>query len=99
MRYNVNPKLVWIDLEMTGLNPAKHVILEIASVVTDGDLKIIAEGPNIAINHPEKIMRDMETWSRDHHKASGLLARANDSLYDHKKAEQETLDFLSAHCK
>jgi oligoribonuclease len=60
---------------MTGLNPAKHVILEIASIVTDDDLKIIAEGPNIAIYHPEKIMMDMETWSREHHKASGLLDR------------------------
>jgi oligoribonuclease len=95
----VSPKLVWIDLEITGLNSEKHVILEIASIVTDDDLKIVAEGPNIVINHPEKIMKEMETWSRDHHKASGLLDRVYASSYDHKKAEQETLDFLSEHCE
>ena len=95
----MNPKLVWIDLEMTGLNPAKHVILEIATLVTDDDLEVVAEGPNIVINHPKKIMKDMETWSRDHHKASGLLDRVYASSYDHKKAEQETLEFLSVHCE
>ena len=95
----MNPKLVWIDLEMTGLNPDKHVILEIASIVTDDDLKIVAEGPNIVIGHPEKIMKEMEMWSRDHHTASGLLDRVYASTYDHKKAEEETLDFLSGHCE
>ncbi len=95
----MSSKLVWIDLEMTGLNPVKHVILEIASIVTDDNLEIVAEGPNIVINHPEEIMKDMETWSREHHKASGLLDRVYESSYDHKKAEQETLDFLSGHCE
>ena len=99
MRCNVSPKLVWIDLEMTGLNPEKHVILEMATIVTDDDLKIVAEGPNIVINHPEKVMKEMEAWSRDHHKASGLLDQVYASSYDHRSAEKETLDFLSLHCE
>ena len=87
--------LVWIDLEMTGLNPDRNVILEIASVVTDGDLEIIAEGPNMAINYPEETLLEMEEWSRRHHGDSGLLDRAMASRYDCRSAEIETLEFLS----
>ena len=67
--------LVWIDLEMTGLDPETMVILEIASIVTDSDLNIIAEGPHLAINYPEIVLESMEEWSRNHHQASGLLDR------------------------
>ena len=95
----VNSKLVWIDLEMTGLNPEKHVILEIATIVTDDGLNIVAEGPNIVINHPEKVLKQIEVWSRDHHKASGLLDRVYASTHDHQSAEKETLDFLTLHCE
>ena len=95
----MDSKLVWIDLEMTGLNPEKHVILEIATIVTDNDLSIVAEGPNIVINHPGKILKDIEPWSRDHHKASGLLDRVYASTHDHQSAEKETLNFLSAYCE
>lgn len=91
--------LIWIDLEMTGLDPERMVILEIASVVTDDDLEIIAEGPNIAINHPEETLKEMEEWSMIHHSASGLLNRVKASPYDCRHAEQETLKFLSAHCR
>ncbi|MFH1351898.1 MAG: oligoribonuclease [Pseudomonadota bacterium] len=91
--------LVWIDLEMTGLNPDKGVILEIATIVTDDELEILAEGPNIAINYPEEILRNMDEWSRSHHQASGLLDRIKGSLYDCQRAEQETLNFISSFCK
>jgi oligoribonuclease len=91
--------LVWIDMEMTGLDPEKMVILEIASVVTDENLDIIAEGPNIAINHPEEVLAQMEEWSMNQHKISGLLDRARVSNYDCRYAEQATIKFLSAHCK
>lgn len=91
--------LVWIDLEMTGLDPEKMVILEIASIVTDENLEIIEEGPHIVINHPENVLDRMEEWSRSHHKASGLLDRVRESKYDCFHAEKETLIFVSKHCK
>ena len=91
--------LIWIDLEMTGLDPEKMVILEIAAVVTNNELEIIAKGPNIAINYPDEILQSMEEWSMIHHKKSGLLDRVKSSSYDCQKAEQEILDFISIHCK
>ena len=94
-----NGNLVWIDLEMTGLDPGRHVILEIASIVTSGSLDIIAEGPNMAVNHAPEAFAAMEDWSRRHHEASGLTARAMASEYDTRSAEDETLAFVSAHCK
>ena len=90
--------LIWVDLEMTGLDPEKDVILEIASVVTDDRLELVAEGPNIAIKCPEVILVGMDEWNRTQHKASGLLDRVRASTTDCRKAEQETLAFLSAHC-
>ena len=90
--------LVWIDLEMSGLNPERHVILEIASIVTDERLNIVAEGPEIAINHPKHVLSEMEEWSQKQHQSSGLLDRVKDSIYDCRLAEQNILDFLSPHC-
>lgn len=83
---------------MTGLDPENMVILEIASIVTDTDLNIIAEGPNMAINHPSDAIDRMEDWSREHHTASGLLDRALHSEFDTEGAEKATLDFLKAYC-
>lgn len=94
----MNERLVWIDLEMTGLDPEKEVILEIATLVTDGDLHIIAEGPNVAVHHPDTVLEHMEEWSRVHHGESGLTKRARDSVLDTRLAEQETLGFLRQHC-
>ena len=91
--------LIWIDLEMTGLDPEKHVILEIATVVTDGDLTLVAEGPNIVIHHPKEILVTMDQWAETHHEASGLLERVQASPYDCKKAEQMTLEFLRLYCR
>ncbi len=90
--------LIWIDLEMTGLDPDKMVILEIASIATDADLNIIAEGPHVAINYPESVLDNMEEWSRTHHQASGLLDRVKASPFDCSQAEQATLEFVSTHC-
>ena len=90
--------LVWIDLEMTGLDLEKMVILEIASIVTNDELDILAEGPEIAIHHPKHVLANMEEWSREHHSASGLLDRVMGSNLDSRKAEQITLDFVSVHC-
>ena len=91
-------RLIWIDMEMTGLKPEEHVILEIASVVTDDQLEIVAEGPNIAINVREEALDHMEDWSRVHHEKSGLLDRVRTSSDVCRSAEEKTLEFLSKHC-
>jgi oligoribonuclease len=94
-----NERLIWIDLEMTGLNPDRGGILEIASLVTDGELHILEEGPNLAIRHPAPVLEAMEEWSATHHKASGLLDRVRASTHDTRGAEQATLAFLKTHCR
>lgn len=86
--------LIWIDLEMSGLDPDVHVILEIAAVVTDSNLHILAESPDVVIHHPEHVLDAMEKWSREHHTASGLLDRVHASSCDLKEAEQTMLAFL-----
>ncbi len=91
--------LIWIDLEMTGLDIERHVILEIASIVTNANLEIVAQGPDIAIRHPEHVLSEIDEWSRDHHQASGLMDRVRASNYTSQSAEKETLDFLSRYCK
>jgi oligoribonuclease len=83
---------------MTGLNPAEHVILEIASVVTDDQLEIVSEGPNIAISVEKEALDHMEEWSRIHHEKSGLLDRVRNSPDVCRNAEEETLKFLSDYC-
>ncbi len=87
--------LIWIDLEMTGLDPFKDRILEIATVVTDTDLRILAEGPVIAIRQSDAVLAAMDEWNSSHHGASGLLARVRASDRDEARAESETLAFLS----
>jgi oligoribonuclease len=88
-----------MDMEMTGLDHEKGVILEIATVVTDDSLEVVAEGPNLAIHHPEEVLRNMEEWSKEHHQASGLLDRAKTSEVDNETAEAMTLEFLARHCE
>ena len=87
-------RMVWIDMEMTGLNPEIHVILEIATIVTDENLKIIEEGPVIAIKRTEAEMDRIEEWSKKTHTNSGLLERSNRSLKSVQEAEKITLAFL-----
>ncbi len=91
-------RLVWVDLEMTGLDPRKCVILEIAAIVTDNELNIIAESPVIAIKHSDKVLDGMEAWSRFHHKKSGLTAECRASKIRLKKAEEIILGFVRTHC-
>jgi len=95
----LNRRMIWIDLEMTGIGPEEHVILEIATLVTDHDLEVVAEGPNIAIHYPQDVLATMEQWSRTHHEASGLLDRVRSSPHDCKEAEDMTLTFLARHSK
>ena len=91
--------LVWLDLEMTGLDPKKCTILEIGVIVTDSNLEIIEEGPCIAIHHPKKVLEGMEAWSRFHHRKSGLTEECHKSKISLKKAEEAALKFVKVHCK
>ncbi|MGH8327406.1 MAG: oligoribonuclease [Steroidobacteraceae bacterium] len=87
--------LIWIDLEMTGLSPTTDHIIEIATLVTDRDLEIFAEGPVMAIHQPEAVLARMDEWNQKHHGSSGLVERVRESPYSAADAERRTLTFLS----
>jgi oligoribonuclease len=91
--------LVWMDLEFSGLDPDTNVILEIATLVTDAQLNILAEGPQLAIHHPDRLLQGMDDWNKKHHKASGLLERVKTSRESHKTAQEKTLRFIAQYCK
>ena len=91
--------LVWLDLEMTGLDPKKCTVIEIGVVITDNQLEIVEEGPAIAIHHSDKTLNGMEAWSRYHHKKSGLTEACRASKVSLKKAESQVLHFIQKHCK
>ena len=86
--------LVWIDLEMTGLNPECDVIIEIATIITDNNLDIIAYGPDLIINQPDEILQTMDEWNSRTHQASGLLDAVKKSTLSFKEAEEQTLNFI-----
>ena len=86
--------LIWIDIEMTGLEPQQDQIIEIATVVTDNNLEILAQGPVIAIHQPVSVMNAMDQWNTQHHGDSGLIARVLASSSSLRDAEIETLNFL-----
>jgi oligoribonuclease len=87
--------LIWIDLEMTGLDTDRDSILEIATVVTDSQLNVLAEGPELAIAHPLDALEAMDEWNRNQHRHSGLWDRVVSSTVTAGQAEAATLDFLS----
>jgi len=87
--------LIWMDLEMTGLNPFRDQIIEIATIVTNNALEVLEEGPVIAIDQPEHLLAAMDDWNKQHHGASGLLERVRASTYDEQRAERETIEFLA----
>ena len=86
--------LVWIDLEMTGLDPQNDVIIEVATVITDANLVVLAEGPVIAIHQPDEVLAAMDEWNTNQHTRSGLVERVRSSRHDAASAEQATLEFL-----
>jgi len=92
-----NSKLVWIDLEMTGLDPEKERIIEMATIITDSELNTVAEGPVIAISQPEGLLDAMDEWCTNTHGASGLTQRVKESNVTEAEAEQLTLEFLKEH--
>ena len=87
--------LIWIDLEMTGLDPDTDQIIEIATIVTDSQLEILAEGPVVAVHQPDSILDRMDEWNTSHHTGSGLVERVRSSKHTTQTAEQATLEFLS----
>jgi oligoribonuclease len=87
--------LIWLDLEMTGLDPKLHKIIEIATIVTDSDLNILAEGPVIAIYQPQSELDKMDGWNVKHHGDSGLIERVKASHCNESDAQRMTLNFLS----
>jgi len=87
--------LIWIDLEMTGLKPDTDSIIEIATIVTDKELTILAEGPVMAIHQPEETLARMDDWNQRQHGSSGLLARVRASRISAPEAEARTLEFLA----
>ena len=88
-------RLIWLDLEMTGLDTGSDSIIEIATIITDSDLNELAEGPVFAIRHSEQVLQEMDDWNTEHHRASGLWQRVIDSQADMRQAEQGTLEFLA----
>lgn len=89
--------LIWIDLEMTGLNPEQDRIIEIATIVTDSNLHVIEEGPVFAIHQSDALLNGMDEWNTTHHNESGLVERVRESVIDERKAEVATLEFISKH--
>lgn len=91
-----NDNLVWIDMEMTGLDPETCVVLEIATIVTDPQLNVLAEGPVIAVHQPDSVLDNMDPWCIETHGKTGLTDRCRASTTSVEAAAQQTIDFLSA---
>jgi len=92
----VAANLVWMDLEMTGLDPETDVIIEMATVITDSELNVLAEGPVLAVNQPEAKLAAMDEWNTTHHTSSGLVERVRKSAVSEREAEARTLAFIEA---
>lgn len=86
--------LIWIDLEMTGLNPDSDLIIEIATIVTDQNLNILSQGPVLAVHQSDAALAAMDEWNQHHHGQSGLIERVKASTVDDAEAERQTIEFL-----
>ena len=93
----MSKELVWLDLEMTGLDPKRHRIIEIATIITDSELNVIAEGPDLVIHAHDKILERMNDYVHEMHHRSGLLDEVRKSTITVEDAENQTLDFLNEH--
>lgn len=98
MPKETDDRMVWIDLEMSGLDPDKERVLEMALLVTDGKLEIIAEGPELVIKQDDALLEGMDAWNRKHHGESGLIERVRASEIDDAMADAQAVAFLREHC-
>lgn len=89
--------MVWMDLEMTGLDPERERIIEIAALITDSELEIVAEGPNLIIHQSDELLAAMDEWNTKHHGDSGLTKRVRESTLDEETAAQALLEFMEQH--
>ena len=87
--------LIWIDLEMTGLDPNEDRIIEVATLITDPELNVLAEGPSIAVKQSDELIAGMDDWNQKHHSATGLIDRIKNSGISERDAELQTIEFLS----
>ena len=92
-------RMVWIDLEMSGLDVEHCRILEIAALVTDSALAVVAEGPDLVLHQNESVLAAMDAWNTEHHGASGLTAAVRESTLEVQDAETRVLEFVARHCK
>lgn len=90
--------LIWLDMEMTGLDPEKEGIIEMATVITDGNLNVIAQGPHLVIHQKAALLKNMDDWNTNQHTKSGLVDLVKKSKVTVKKAETETLKFIKKYC-
>jgi oligoribonuclease len=93
----VSDLLLWMDMEMTGLEPDRERIIELAAILTDGELNVVAEGPELVIHQPGELLAAMDAWNTEHHTASGLVARVVASTISEADAEAALLAFVAAH--
>ena len=93
----MDDRLIWVDLEMTGLDPEEDRIIEIACIITDGELNILATGPDIVIHQPQTVMESMGDWCKEHHGKSGLTKAVGESTTSLQEAEDTVLAFVQKH--
>ncbi len=96
---DIPEKLVWMDLEMTGLDPDRDFIIEMATIITDRELNVLEEGPEIVVHCDPTTFDRMDSWNKEHHTKSGLWAKVIASTTSQSEAEQQTLDFIKKHVK
>jgi len=89
--------LIWIDMEMTGLVPESDRVIEIAVLVTDSQLNLVAEGPVLVVHQPDEVLEAMDSWNRSVHRKSGLVDKVKASTLDEAAVERQTLEFLAQH--
>ncbi|MGH6610777.1 MAG: oligoribonuclease [Burkholderiaceae bacterium] len=87
--------LIWVDMEMSGLNPDSDRILEVAVVVTDAELEVIAEGPVVVLTQPSRVLEGMDRWNTATHTRSGLIDKVRSSTFDEEKASDQLIEFLA----
>lgn len=99
MKSNKDTNIVWLDLEMSGLEPVTDQIMEIATIITNANLEIIDVGPEIVIHQPAKVLDNMDEWCKEHHGESGLTQKSLKSRTTLESAEKRTLEFIEKHCR